>query len=118
MSDTHSHVGKSWPANGNLSNRNTAPTAQASIIGDRFGWIVALLIGIAALVLAIVAMYVVRDARDAVRIANEALQQSSRALERSNLTERESRLAQEDLMLLRNVMRANGITVETAGDHE
>jgi len=118
MTSAPGKLGKSYPANGNISSSNTAPTAQASIVGDRFGWIVALLIGIAALVLAVVAMYVVKDAREAVRIANEALQQSSRAMERSNLTERESRLAQEDLMLLRSAVKAHGIHTETAGDHE
>jgi len=48
----------------------------------------------------------------------EAMDEARRATEVAVHLEREYRLAQEDLMMLRNVMRANGITVETAGEHQ
>lgn len=93
-------VGKAYPAStGNSSNGNTAPSAQASIVGDRIGWVVALIVAVIALAFAIALLMVVRSIGNDVEnvrglIENSAAAASSsavdaaRAAERSNTAER------------------------------
>ena len=108
-------VGKSYPVstthNGHDAHDNHAPVQQVSV-GDRVGWVLALVIGIAALILAILAMYIVSDARSALKIAQDAMHQASLAIDRAGISERESRLAEEAAMNLRATMRAHGIVAD------
>jgi Na+/melibiose symporter-like transporter len=57
-------------------------------------------------------------ARAAIEAAQAAASAAAVANDRSSQARMEARLAQEDLIMLRAAVRARGITVETAGDHE
>ena len=96
-------IGKAYPVN--HSRENSAPTAQASIVGDRFG-VVAMIIALLALVLAIVLIVSLwrlsSDLQTARSLIEKASEDASRsavsaavANERADKAERSAALSRE-----------------------
>ena len=100
-------LGKSYPATyGQDAKNNNGPTAQASVTGDRFGWIVALVFAILALVLAVIMVLTVRSMSNDLEnvrglIENSAAAASSSAIssalaaERADKAERSAAISRE-----------------------
>jgi hypothetical protein len=95
-------IGKAYPVND--ARENNGPTAQASIVGDRYGWI-ALIIGVIALVLAVIVIVAMwglaadlNEARRAIETASVNMTQSAVAAatsaDRADRAERRANIAE------------------------
>lgn len=106
MTSAPGKVGKSYPiGEGQHSSNNTAPTQQVNV-GERYGWVVALLIGIAALILAIMMIVAVRSMstdienvrgliENSARAAAQSAVEAALASERADKAERSAALSRE-----------------------
>ncbi len=105
MTDLPGKVGKSYPAiNGNQSNGN-APSAQVSINGERFGWIIALIIGLIAIVAVAFLFAVIRSIgadmenvrgliENSAAAASQSASDAARSAERAMQAERHSAISE------------------------
>jgi hypothetical protein len=122
---TGGRIGKSYPVVEVKDNKGN--TAQASIVGDRFGWIVALVIALAALILSVMVMATIWGLRNDVEnirglvensaaSASQAAVQSAVAAERADKAERSAALSREYAVQVYPQLNRLGYPVLTPGE--
>lgn len=119
-----------YPAEGQHSNGNSAPTAQATATaGDRNGWIVALVLAIAALIMAVTMIATLRGISNEVENVRGLIENSAQAAsqsavnaavaaERADKAERSAALNREYAVQVVGQLNRMGYPVISPGEGE
>lgn len=127
MTTAPGKVGKSYPV-GQVASSNQAPTAQASVTGDRYG-LVALILGIIAIVLAVIVwVSVIGIAADVENIrgliensaqaASQSAVDAALAAERADKAERASAINREYAVQVVGQLNRMGFPVMSPGEKD